>query len=87
MIHSRQLPFTAGHPLPDTAGNTNFGIAAHKLLSITTRTSADRVYVYNPNVADTPRAYPTPLPSTSTGQSLTFQTFQPIVWTLTASAA
>ncbi len=86
-IHSRQLPFTAGHPLPDTAGNTNFGTAAHKLISITTRTGADRVYVYNPNVADTARAYPMLLPSTSTGQSLTFQTFRPIVWTLTAPPA
>jgi len=40
-----------------------------------------------PNVTDTAHAYPKLLPSTSDGQSLTFQTFQPIVWTLTAPAA
>ncbi len=43
------------------------------------------MYVYNPNVTDT--AHAQLLPSTSDGRSLTFQTFQPIVWTLTAPVA
>ena len=29
-IHGTQIPYTAGHPLPDAAGNTNFGDAIHK---------------------------------------------------------
>lgn len=83
-IHGQQIPYTAGHPLPDAAGNTNFGDATHKLVSITTQTSADSVYIYNANFNDTTHAYPKLLPSTHTGDTLTFTTFQPIVWTLTA---
>ena len=83
-IHGDQIPYTAGHTLPDTAGNTNFGDAIHKKVSITTNTGADTVYVYNANFNDTTHAYPKLLPSTSDGTTLTFKTFQPIVWTLTA---
>ena len=83
-IHGDQTPYTAGHLLPDAAGNTNFGDATDKLVSITTHTTADSVYIYNANFNDTARAYPKLLPSTHTGDTLTFTTFQPIVWTLTA---
>lgn len=83
-INGKLVPYTAGHPLPDSAGNTNFGDANNKKLSITTNTGADTVYVYNANFDDTAHAYPKLLPSTSDGTTLTFQTFQPIVWTLTA---
>ena len=79
-----QVPYSAGHALPDAAGNTNFGGATNKKVSITINTGADTVYVYNANFNDTTRAYPKLLPSTSDGTTLTFQTFQPIVWTLTA---
>ena len=77
-----QVPYSAGHALPDAAGNTNFGDATNKKVSITINTGADTVYVYNANFNDTAHAYPKLLPSTSDGTTLTFQTFQPIVWTL-----
>lgn len=83
-IHGQTIDYTAGHPLPDTAGNTNFGTPANKLVTITTQTGANQVYVYNANNTTTASAYPKLLPSTSDGSSLTFQTFQPIVWVETA---
>ena len=65
-------------------GNTTFGTKDKKLVTITTHTTADSVYIYNANNNTTATAYPKLLPSTSDGTTLTFQTFQPIVWTLTA---
>jgi len=64
-IHGQQLRFTAGHPLPD-AGNTNFGTAADKLVGITTRTGADRVYVYNPTSPTPPSPTPSCCPAPAT---------------------
>jgi len=87
-IKGVDVPFTAFQNLPDAmTGNTNFGSAADKKVTITTQTGADKVYVYNANNSTTASAYPKLLPSTSDGTSLTFQTFQPIVWTLTAPTA
>jgi len=82
----RILPgdYTAGYPLPDAAGNTNFGTNTNKLVTITANTGANRVYVYNANNPTTATAYPKLLGSTSDGSTLTFQTFQPIVWVETA---
>ena len=77
-IHGTTIDYTAGHTLPDAVGNTNFGTATNKLVTITTKTGANKVYVYNAN------NYPKLLPSTSDGSTLTFTTFQPIVWVETA---
>lgn len=86
-IHGQVVPYSAFQPLgttPNADGNTTFGTAQNKLVTITTNTTADKVYVYNANNTTTATAYPKLLPSTSDGSTLTFQTFQPIVWTLTA---
>ncbi len=83
-LRGQQIDYTAGHPLPDAAGNTNFGTNANKLVTITANTGANRVYVYNANNPTTATAYPKLLDSTSDGSTLTFQTFQPIVWAETA---
>ncbi|UZJ25789.1 hypothetical protein RHODO2019_04925 [Rhodococcus antarcticus] len=83
-IHGQTFDYTAGHPLPDAAGNTNFGTAGNKLVTITARTGANQVYVYNANNTTTAAAYPKLLPSTSDGSTLSFQTFQPFVWVETA---
>lgn len=64
----------------------NFGTATHKLVSFTVRTGASSVYIYNPNATTAGQAYPKLLPSTSSHGTLAFQTFQPIVWTLTSPA-
>jgi len=79
-LRGQQIDYTAGHPLPDAAGNTNFGTNTNKLVTITANTGANRVYVYNANNPTTATAYPKLLGSTSDGSTLTFQTFQPIVW-------
>ena len=86
-IQGQVVPYSAFQPLgtaPNADGNTTFGTAANKLVTITTNTTADSVYVYNANNTTTATAYPKLLPSTSDGTTLTFKTFQPIVWTLTA---
>jgi hypothetical protein len=62
----------------------NLGTATDKLVTFTIDTGASAVYIYNPNSNNTAQAYPKLLPSTTSGGSLTFQTFQPIVWTLTS---
>ncbi len=71
-----------GHALPDTAGNTNFGTKTNKLVTITTQTDADTVLLYNANAGTTDLAY-TKLPSTPVAGGIAFDTFQPVVWTLT----
>lgn len=63
-----------------------FGNATNKLVTITVNTSGNKVYIYNANFQDTAQAYPKLLPSTSDGTTLTFQTFQPIVWVVTSPA-
>jgi len=75
----RILPgdYTAGYPLPDVAGNTNFGTNANKLVTITANTGANRVYVYNANNPTTATAYPKLLDSTSDGSTLTFRRSSP----------
>ena len=62
----------------------NFGTATDKLVSFTIRTGASAVHIYDPNATTAAQAYPKLLPSTSSHGTLTFQTFQPIVWTLTS---
>ncbi|MDA8207747.1 MAG: hypothetical protein M0Z92_02005 [Actinomycetota bacterium] len=62
----------------------NFGTATNKLVSFTIATGATAVYIYNPNFSTTAEAYPKLLPSTASHGMLKFQTFQPIVWTLTS---
>jgi len=57
-LRGQQIDYTAGHPLPDVAGNTNFGTNTNKLVTITTNTGANRVYVYNANNPTTATAYP-----------------------------
>ena len=63
-----------------------FGSLTNKLVTITVNTSGDSVYVYNPNFSTNQnnQAYPKLLPSTAANGVLTFQTFQPIVWTVTS---
>jgi len=75
----RILPggYTAGYPLPDVAGNTNFGTNTNKLVTITANTGANRVYVYNANNPTTATAYPKLLDSTSDGSTLTFRRSSP----------
>jgi len=62
----------------------NFGTATNKLVTFTIDTGVSAVYVYNPDFHTTEQAYPKLLPSTTSSGVLTFQTFQPIVWTLTS---
>jgi hypothetical protein len=62
----------------------NFGTATDKLVTIAIATGGSAVYIYNPNVSTTSRAYPKLLPSTVSNGVLTFATFQPIVWTVTS---
>lgn len=76
-IRGQDVPYTAFQP------GVAYGSASNKRVTITINTSGDKVYVYNANVQDTARAYPKLLPSTSDGSTLTFQTFQPIVWVVT----
>ena len=86
-IRGQVLPYSSFQQLgiaPNADGNTTFGTKDKKLVTISTNTTADSVYVYNANNNTTATAYPKLLPSTSDGTTLTFQTFQPIVWTLTA---
>ncbi|HLI43342.1 MAG TPA: hypothetical protein VKU92_02595 [Acidimicrobiales bacterium] len=64
----------------------DFGTASDKLVTFTIDTGASAVYIYDPNLGTTAQAYPKLLPSTESGGSLVFQTFQPIVWTLTSPA-
>ena len=63
-----------------------FGNSTNKLVTISVNTGGDSVYVYNPNFSTNVnnQAYPKLLPSTSANGVLTFQTFQPIVWTVTS---
>lgn len=77
-IHGETILYTAFQP------GVAYGSAANKLVTFTINTDGNRVYVYNANFQDTARAYPKLLPSTSDGTTLTFQTFQPIVWVVTA---
>jgi hypothetical protein len=87
-VRGAQVPFTGYQRMPDlTTGNTNFGSAAHKLVTITVASGADKVYVYNANNTTTQTAYPALLPSASGNGTVTFQTFQPIVWVLTDAGA
>ncbi len=61
-----------------------FGSASHKLVTITIDTGGKKVYIYNPNATTSTGAYPTLLPSSASNGVLTFSTFQPIVWAVTA---
>ncbi|GAC1396028.1 MAG: hypothetical protein NVSMB65_15150 [Chloroflexota bacterium] len=79
-IHGQDTPYTAFQP------GVAYGSAAHKLVTISIETGGDKVYVYNANFGDTARAYPKLLPSVSGNGTLTFQTFQPIVWVVTTPA-
>ena len=77
----------AGNDYPYTGfQNVLFGTATNKLVTITIQTAGTKIYIYNPNFQDTVQAYPKLLPSASTGTTLTFQTFRPIVWTVTVPA-
>jgi hypothetical protein len=73
---------TLGYTGPQSA--VNFGTGTNKLVTFTIDTGASVAYIYNPNFNNTLQAYPKALPSTTSGGTLTFQTFQPIVWTLTS---
>ena len=77
-INGRTISFTGPQ------SGVNFGTATNKLVTFTIDTGASAVYIYNPNFSTTTQAYPKLLPSTTSGGTLTFQTFQPIVWTLTS---
>ncbi len=66
------------------SSSVNFGTATNKLVTFTIHTGASAVYIYNPNFSTTTQAYPKLLPSTTSDGALAFQTFQPIVWTLTS---
>lgn len=76
-IMGQAIPYTAFQP------GVAYGSAANKLVTISINTGGNKVYVYNANFQDTVHAYPKLLPSTSDGATLTFQTFQPIVWVVT----
>ncbi len=77
-INGRTISFTGPQ------SGVNFGTATNKLVTFTIDTGASAVYIYNPNFSTTTQAYPKLLPSTTSDGTLTFQTFQPIVWTLTS---
>lgn len=64
----------------------SFGSSTNKLVTISVNTGGDSVYVYNPNFSTNlnNQAYPKMLPSNTSNGVLTFQTFQPIVWTVTS---
>jgi len=79
-IHGQETPYTAFQP------GVAYGTATQKLVTISIHTGGSKVYVYNATFQDTARAYPKLLPSTSSNGTLTFQTFQPIVWVVTAPA-
>lgn len=79
-IQGQTYPYTAFQR------GVTFGNATNKLVTITVNTSGNKVYIYNANFQDTAQAYPKLLPSTSDGTTLTFQTFQPIVWVVTSPA-
>ena len=81
-IKGKTYAYDGGHALPDVAGNTNFGTPTRKLVTITTQTDADTVLLYNANANTTALAYKT-LPSTPVAGGIAFDTFQPVVWTLT----
>lgn len=85
-IKGTTYPYAAGHALPDGDGNTNFGSASKKLVTITTRTAADTVLLYNANADTTAAAYKT-LPSQRIDGGIAFETFQPVVWTLTVPSS
>ena len=78
-----------GAPLSYTAFQTgvSFGSLTNKLVTISVNTGGDNVYVYNPNFSTNQnnQAYPKLLKSNAANGVLTFQTFQPIVWTVTSS--
>lgn len=94
-IKGQQVDYTAFQNATAFAkdGNSNFGTPTAKGVTFTIATGADKAYIYNANNTGL-AAYPgpgsepagTPLPSSSTGGQLTFQTFQPIVWVLTTPA-
>ncbi|HET9079408.1 MAG TPA: hypothetical protein VFO01_02675 [Trebonia sp.] len=77
-INGRAITYTGPQ------SGVNFGTATNKLVTFTIDTGAMAVYIYNPNFGTTTQAYPKLLPSATSGGTLTFQTFQPIVWTLTS---
>lgn len=77
-ITGTSTPYTAFQP------GVTFGSATNKLVTITVATGGNNVYIYNPNFSSTLNAYPKLLPSSSANGVLTFQTFQPIVWTVTS---
>lgn len=73
-IKGMTYAYDGGHALPDAVGNTNFGTRFKKLVTITTRTGADTVLLYNPNATTTQQAYST-LPSDPVPGGVAFQTF------------
>jgi hypothetical protein len=77
-IDGKSISYTAYQP------GVTFGSAGNKLVTFTIDTGGTNVYVYNPNFSTTAQAYPKLLPSSSADGVLTFQTFQPIVWTVTS---
>ncbi len=89
-IKGMTIGYMAGQTLsPNTdlqGGDVNFGSLTNKKVTITVATGGSNVYIYNPN-PNAKTAYPTELPSTSANGVLTFQTFQPIVWTVTSPMA
>lgn len=80
-VDGRQLRYTAYQ------GAVDFGSATHKLVTFTIHTGGSAVYIYDPNFSITAKAYPKLLPSTSGNGTLTFATFQPIVWTVTGQGS
>lgn len=85
-LRGQQISYTGYQsPTSNTFGNTNFGTMSGKLVTITIDTGGDAVYIYNPN--PNPAFTYKELTSKSGSGQLTFQTFQPIVWTVTSPAA
>lgn len=78
-VDGRELAYTGYQ-----GAAVNFGSATDKLVTFTIHTGGNAVYIYNPNFSTTAKAYPKLLPSTSGNGALTFETFQPIVWTVTS---
>ncbi|GEM_PF-7039152 len=78
-IDGKQLNYTGYQ-----GTSVNFGSASHKLVTFAVHTGGNAVYIYNPNFSTTAAAYPKLLPSTTANGVLTFETFQPIVWTVTS---
>lgn len=82
-IRGQMYEYTGFQGAPGAAAGVKWGSPTNKLVTISIATGGNKIYIYNPNFNTSAQAYPVLLPSTNDGSTLTFQTFRPIVWTVT----